>query len=114
MCNLTPICAYQQIRTLTNRHIFLYELHPCDSIKANYNPRLVWGRGGGVRRGKNFNFTPQKVNKLNFGDFPLHCIPTCALGKKNMEDAIKGQEEEEMEKKRETKGGKKDGGRKKK
>lgn len=63
------------------------------------------GEEGGVRRGKNFNFTPQKVNKLNFGDFPLHCIPTCALGKKNMEDAIKGQEKKEMEKKERNEGG---------
>lgn len=51
----------------------------------------VWGVG--IRRGKNLNFTHQKVNKLNFGDFPLHCIPTCALGGK-AEDAIKGQEDE--------------------
>lgn len=51
----------------------------------------MWGVG--IRRGKNLNFTHQKVNKLNFGDFPLHCIPTCALGGK-AEDAIKGQEDE--------------------
>lgn len=52
------------------------------------------------RRGKNFNFTHQKVNKLNFGDFPLHCIRTCALGKKNMEDAIKGRKKRRARRKR--------------
>lgn len=46
--------------------------------------------------------------------FPSTAFLLVLWEKKNMEDAIKGQEEEEMEKKRETKGGKKDGGRKKK
>lgn len=77
----------------------------------------MWGVG--IRRGKNLNFTHQKVNKQNFGDFPLHCFPTCALGGKT-EDAIKGQEDEGRglggawgnEKEKETnKKKKKDGGR---
>lgn len=29
--------------------------------------------GGGVKEGGGFNFTHQEVNKLNFGDFLLHC-----------------------------------------
>lgn len=66
------------------------------------------GGGGGVRRGKNFNFTPQKVNKLNFGDFPLHCIPTCALGKKKIwRMQLKGRRKRRWKKREKRRGEKK-------
>lgn len=35
-----------------------------------------------AKEGEKLNFTHQKVNKLNFGSFPLHCIPASALGGK--------------------------------
>lgn len=60
--------------------------------------------GGGLKEAKTSNFTHQKVNKLNFGDFPLHCIPTCPLGRGGggwRGVAIKVQEkEEDVEKRR--------------
>lgn len=44
------------------------------------------------------------MNKLNFGDFPLHCIPTCPLGRGGGVEGglqLKQQEkEEDVEKRR--------------